>query len=487
MAVMTRIEGRPLARTGIDYPLSTGPRTFTEEDLQAAVAAVANDPAVHAPRIKIDGLAESFDPDAHGGEPALGWVEDLAVSSDGQTLTGTMVIPEWLSAVAEFAYPQLSIEGLTGVRTVTGQQHDLVVTAVALLGVDLPGVSTLPDLAEFLASGPAGSAPAPEAVLASARWQGEPIRAGMDQDIVRRRLIEWMMAGADGTLPPENESPWDLWPVALRFDDGGKPYAKVLDEGTGRLYRVDISVKGNDVTFGKFVEVVEQDVPVAAAAGERSHGVVWASRADVRPTPREEEQDMDIAALREAAGLTAEQLPDDATPEQITEAIRAANTEPNPEPSPEPDPVVEPEPEAQPIAASAALPDGVVAVDREEWERVQAGAQAGLDLQTRQAREDRDRVIAAAIREGRFAPARREHYEAMWASDAEGARTLLSAAADAGGLAPNTVPVEALGREPQDGDEGGSEQEHEHFMATHFKGAAAPRRRGVQHRIEQEA
>lgn len=458
MPEMVRIENRPLARTGIDYPLSTGPRTFTEEDLAAAVAAVQNDPAVHAPRIKIDGLAASFDPDAHGGEPALGWVEDLAVTDDGQTLTGTMVVPDWLNDVAEFAYPQLSIEGLSGAKTVTGQSHELLVTAVCLLGVDLPGISTLPDLAAFLANGPAGDAPAPEAIKASAHWEGDPLRAGMDQDIVRRRLIDWIEGGADDTLPDENESPWDLWPVALRFDDQGKPYAKVLDEGTGRLYRVDIKVSGNDVSFGPFQEVVEQDVPVAAAAANVQRGRVWASRADQRPTPPNKEKDMDIAALREAAGLTAEQLPDDATPEQVTEALRipvegkAGEQEQTPAPKPEEKPAEgTPGETPEQVAAKAGFtpPKGTRLVDEEEWETVKAGAQTAHDLAKRDAEQDRDRTLKAAMSEGRFAPSRKAHYEAMWQADPDGTRTLLTAKAEDGGLAKNTVPVEAKGTESQ--------------------------------------
>lgn len=486
MPQMVRIENVPLVRTGIDYPLSTGPKTFTEEDLQAAVAAVANDPAVHAPRIKIDGLAESFDPQAHGGEPALGWVEDLAVSGDGQTLTGTMVIPEWLGDVADFAYPNRSIEGISGLHTPTGQSHDLVVTAVVLLGVDLPGVSTLPDLAEFLANGPAGDAPTPEAIAAAASWEGEPLRAGMDQDIVRRRLIDWMMAGAGDNLPDENDSPWDLWPVALRFDDGGKPYAKVLDEGTGRLYRVDITVSGNDVSFGDFIEVVEQDVPVAASAGDTRRGLVWASRADQRPTPRQQERDeMNVAELREAAGLTAEQLPDDATPAQVAEALR--QPVPDPTPSEEEEQEVPTPEQPEPVAASAALPEGVVAVDAATLEELKAGAQTAQQLAKEKADGDRDRTIQAAIKAGKFTPARREHFERLWAKDPEGTKHTLTADPSDGGLAANLVPVQEIGGEPQDAAGNVSEQEHEQFMAQQFPGSRAPRKRGIQHRVGQEA
>jgi hypothetical protein len=59
-------------------------------------------------------------------------------------------------------------------------------------------------------------------------------------------------------------------------------------------------------------------------------------------------------------------------------------------------------------------------------------------------------VIAAAIQQGRFAPARREHYVRAWAADPEGTRTLLTASEEDGGLAPNTIPVQARGAQPQD-------------------------------------
>jgi hypothetical protein len=48
------------------------------------------------------------------------------------------------------------------------------------------------------------------------------------------------------------------------------------------LYRVDFAVKGNEVTFSSFVEIVEQDVPVAAAARPLAPLAVWATREESR-------------------------------------------------------------------------------------------------------------------------------------------------------------------------------------------------------------
>jgi hypothetical protein len=65
---------------------------------------------------------------------------------DGETLYGDYVVPPGLAAVIDWAFPSRSIEGAPGSimgPTATGRTHELTITAVALLGVDLPGVSTL--------------------------------------------------------------------------------------------------------------------------------------------------------------------------------------------------------------------------------------------------------------------------------------------------------------------------------------------------------
>jgi hypothetical protein len=453
---MTTREGVPIARTG-SYVLSTGPATFTEEDLKAAVAAYANDPAVHAPRIKIDGLGASFDPDAHGGEPALGTATNLRLSANAQEVLADVVIPKWLDDMADWAYPNRSIEGAQGVVTATGQSHDLVITAVALLGVDLPGISTLPDLADLLANGPpVGEAATPEKIMAAAGWKGTPVRAGLDQDIVRRRFVDSLEEG-EVEMPPDVQSQWALWPCAIRFDSGGNAYLKVEDESTGRLYRYDFAITGNEVTFTFKTEVMEEDTPVAAGAPRPQTVQVWASRAESRPTPKQEEHDVDISAIREAAGLTAEQLPDDATPEQVADALR---TTPAPEAKPGDEPITEPtgekpeekpaEEEPAPVAASAPkLPEGTTLIDSEELEHLRAGAKTAIDLAKSAAEKERDQVFAKAMDEGRFAPSRREHYLQAWERDPEGTRHLLKAKAEDGGLAPNLVPVQARGTSPQ--------------------------------------
>lgn len=55
-------------------------------------------------------------------------------------------------------------------------------------------------------------------------------------------------------------------------------------------------------------------------------------------------------------------------------------------------------------------------------------------------KQDRDRVIAAAIQDGKFAASRRSLYEQAWAKNPEATRHLLTAAANEGGLVAGLVP-----------------------------------------------
>lgn len=139
--------------------------------------------------------------------------------------------------------------------------------------------------------------------------------------------------------------------------------------------------------------------------------------------------DVDSAVLRKRLGLA-----EDADDAAVTEALNA-------------DP-------AHDAPAGPQVPEGMTLVDSETWETVRQGAEQGVAVAARLAREDRDRIIEAAIREGRFAVARRGHYEDAWEKDAEGTRTLLTASSTDGGLAKGLVPVQAseIGRAGE-GDE----------------------------------
>jgi hypothetical protein len=95
----------------------------------------------------------------------------------------------------------------------------------------------------------------------------------------------------------------------------------------------------------------------------------------------------------------------------------------------------------------AAAASGTVTVDRSTWETTRRAAEQGAQAFARQTAEDRERILTAAIGEGRIPPSRRPHWLNMLEQDPEGARTLLTAAEDKGGLAKGLVPVAAKGME----------------------------------------
>jgi hypothetical protein len=89
------------------------------------------------------------------GKPALGWVTDLAVDekSTPPKLVATFEdIPEIVhNAMTKKLYRTVSIELDFDVKH-KSDQYDYVVTAVALLGADLPAVNVLNDLASYMSA-----------------------------------------------------------------------------------------------------------------------------------------------------------------------------------------------------------------------------------------------------------------------------------------------------------------------------------------------
>lgn len=455
---LVTIPGVPIVRVGT-YDLSTGTRTFTEEDLRAAADALANDAGVKVPRIKIASLEQALglDPMAHGGEPAFGWADNLRVSANGQELLADMHVPEWLRESMEWAYPSLSIEGTApGWTSATGRSHEFVVTAVALLGTHWPGVTTLEDFREVLATGIGVEVAADDgAVLATVRQRPTEVAASLDQDLVARRFYDALESG-EMELPEGVESQWDVWIRSMRFDDAGRPYLKVTDEASGRLYRVDFTVKGSEVSYGGWQEVVEQDVPVAAGVARPAAALAqWASRDDsraVRATNHQEGDGMtpeQIATLARAHGLD----PATATEADVMAAAQAAADARQNDPGSESTPAATPEAgqrenetppetppaerEPEPVAArTVEVSRARYEADMERLAALEARAQADDEAR---ARAHRDGLVTAALGDGRITPAERE----AWRQDLDRWPEATEAALNR--LSPGRVPVAALG------------------------------------------
>jgi hypothetical protein len=475
-----------LCAVGIEYPLASGPATFTPEDLIEAVAS-QDDPAIQAPRVW---LGHPDDDRFHAGratpagsaEPALGKVVNMRVEDQGMTLVGDVVgCPTWLAKILSSAYPNRSVEGFQDAQTVSGHKWGLVITDLALLGVCWPGVSTLADLeALYSADGPEVDI---EEVVPMGVAASRSITAQVNIDDVRRAFYS--------ALGDMDISSWS-WIRAMQID----PNELIVDDDEGGLYRVPFDISGETVTFSDPQEVKIKYVNASQAKDPNARGLLvnyftdgkkvaarWETRAESRPNnDPQEDRGMTpemIQALRGRLGLTAEQLPDDASDEQVTAALTGEQPGPGQQPPPRdvpsPDqlptttdpnnpnapagptsPQVAPPgatpppatPPASPETPPAEVPEGYVAVPVAAWAQVQQNASAGARVAEQTENQRRDGIIAAAVKDGRISPAQKDSFKLMFSKDPQGAETLLTAEVDKGGLMKGTIPVSARGTDP---------------------------------------
>ncbi|MUN41414.1 phage protease [Actinomadura litoris] len=326
------------------WPISTGIANFTAGDLAAAVAAL-DCPAVRRPVLKL-GHAEP-DPDENGqrwdGEPAVGYIANMATVEGGQTLVGDYAgMPAWMDGqFLASAYPDRSIEGRYDHRCQLGHTHPFVITAVALLGVVPPGIGTLQSLQDVAAlydvaaaTDPAGAGvpvavtirAAASSTTHAAREDAVPnpnpatVRAGVSTDDVRRAFYS-----------SEYGSGWDVWICEMQL--GPDLQLIVMDDSTGGLSRVPVTIGEGDgedaVTFADPVKVVVryEDAPAGvaavAAASSRPPVLRYASRAESRPSDRP-------AAAAEGQDATENTTEDTATEPQAADPDGA---EPDPAPA----------------------------------------------------------------------------------------------------------------------------------------------------------
>lgn len=442
------IDNVPIISTGIEYPLASGPTTFTEEDITDAVAATA-DVAIVSPRVKL-GHTSDYNAGLIGdAEQAFGRVEQLVLGDNNQTIYGNYIgTPEWLATVMPIAYPNRSIEGNFDVETVTGKKYKMVITAVVCLGVRWPGCQVLEDLplwygseipegveidgAEDIAASTGGGVREP--------YSMSDFRAAVDVSLIRRKFYN-DGPGADN---------YSYWIRGERFDSK-EGFQLIVDMGDGELCRYPVKVKGSDITFGDYTLVTEEypDKAVAATAvlagmaiADRDM-VVYASRADTeadRPIHTPEEGAQMDEATRQAFAARLD-LPADATEEQIDAEftrLRASAAEPAGDPPADPptagDPPADP-PTDPPAGDDVEAGSNVVRIDRATYEHLKAGADSALANEEERNKTRVTELVASAITERKIPPARREHYETLATADFDGTKTLID------GLEPNAVPA----------------------------------------------
>lgn len=442
--LLVSVPGIELVHAGT-WELSTGPCTFTSADLYAAVAAL-DCPAVRRPVLKLGHVDARFD-----GQPAVGWVSNLAVSAGGSQLVGDYAgVPSWLADVIASAYPDRSIEGQYQFRCQVGHVHPFVLTAVALLGVTAPGVGTLASLQDVAKLyGVAAAAPeGADTFEVTINAKGSPVKSSLkvaaaaSVEDVRRSFYEGPAAD-------------NWWWIEDVFLDPTEVVA--VDDEDGKLWQVPFSVDSatSVITWSDPVEVKRQYV--AAAAKSRAPLVAWASRTESRPdAPRspaaatadvgqppivEGSAAVEFTPEQIAALLAATGLPSDATDAQaLVDAVVALSADESTEP---PDPAKATEPTTPSVAAAAArLPEGMQIVETATIESLRVDAVAGREAREQQLTDQRAQLVDAAVRDGRIAPARREHWVGAMKADSGMAEVLAS-------LAKGLIPV--------DGERGHSE------------------------------
>lgn len=119
--------------------------------------------------------------------------------------------------------------------------------------------------------------------------------------------------------------------------------------------------------------------------------------------------------------------------------------------------------------------DDVVVVDVAEFARLRRRDKLAGQIEESNRRRDRDELIEEAIADGKFGPARRQHYKDRYDSDPDSTKKLI------GRLQKNTVPLEERGIDAQTDD-----VDSEAYPTEWVPEVAARMRGGSQSRIHGE-
>lgn len=433
-----------IMEVGEDWPLASGPQTFTEDDLLQVIEAISSDAAVRAPRLKIghDGVLSS-------GEPAFGKFINIRLINNNQTMVGDLTgVPEWLAKIMPTAYPNRSVEGMLDVTTATGKKWPLVLTAVALLGVTAPGISTLEDLRDYYGEDIPDGVMITDSIAASYAEEIKDegalvlashgiVEAAVDIEDLRRSFYDTVAA-------PGTDHYW-WW---IRCVQISPQQVIVEDEDAGVLYRIPYSTAGDEIAWSDpvAVEIHYVDKAAGVAASASTQGTFYASADESRPAER---STMDPKQLRVTLGLAEDASDADVTAALTELKARPAASDPDggeggegapaPDPAPAPAPEGEPAPPAGVAASAPAIPEGMVLVDQEALAGIQAGSARATELWKERETGKRDTAIQAAVSKGKFPRARIEHYTKMWDADPEGTAALLAS------MAEGMIPVEEIG------------------------------------------
>lgn len=398
--------------------------TPTPDDFASAIAAL-DCPAVRRPVLKFGHTGNPGE-----GDPAIGIIDNLALSEDKQTLLGDFVgVPAWLAqvdsagnSVLSSAYPDRSGEWEHNYVCQLGHTHPFVLHAMALLGVVRPGIGTLQSLYDIYTKAP----------------EKEPLMAGIANTSVTPDQIRKSYYSGPAA---------DDYNLYIREMFVDPPELIVQNDADDSLTRVPYALATDGgVEFGDPVAVrveyvaaratVNKPVVAFASVGE-SRSASFSSASQAEPTESENAVSDLTSTLRERLGLSADaseadilaslNLADPAAPE-VPEALEVPEVSETTE-----------APEL--VAASTSRPavPGVVMIESSVLDELRSAAELGRQAHQRQVEEDRAQIVNTAISEGRIAPARRDHWLQALTADHEGASQALAS------LAKGLVPVDEIG------------------------------------------
>lgn len=397
--------GIEIARVG-NWELASGPLTVTQKMLaDAAERATAAGANFRAP-IKLGHTDERFD-----GEPAMGWLNNLRVEGDGDdaVLKGDISgMPEWLAEVEPTAYPDRSVEGL-----VYGEDG-FEVTGLALLGVTPPGMSTIKSLRDLPA---ALGVEQPLPIAASFKASGEEMRAAESVS-----STPWSNFSASDYTPAQYKaaclivtgdgSTKDMCSLPIREPDGTLNRNGVA-AAAGRLKQTDASPSAKAAAAKVLLNIYRNTLHAAAPADVKELAGISASgpsspaEPPVQPPKGADEMSDTDKGLRERLGLP-EDADDDVVNAKVDELLELA-TKPEP-------------PKAEPPA----VPAGSVVINSDALEELKIAASAGQEARKVQLLQERDETIGRAIKAGKIAPARKDHWATNWDKDPEGVKAAIA-------------------------------------------------------------
>jgi hypothetical protein len=428
------LEGIPICETGIDYPASTGDFSLTREMLGSAIE-YTNDPHGVPPRIKIahgdnpinadlQSLFEQYNEGRDASVPSLGTILNLSTINDGHTLIGDWYgLPEWFAEILASAYPARSLEGGVWENPANNKNYMFKIEAVSLLGVVGPGCTSMADLQElFSKEGPKVSVvemTAPKSKK-GASLSVPAVNLQVNVEDLRRQFY--------GEFAQGDRYWW--WDRELLAD----PWEFVAADENGELWRIPfepVEDDDGDTTVASWgepeaIKISYVSDPKRVADGvEASVGLIsprlkkvgtLLAVNDKKPQRPALEQEgdgprmaIDIPALRAATGLSTEDLPDDATEEQINEALAAKSSEAEDVVDDDEDDEDEVEAEATGDApkpsTSPEANSRTMVVDREAFTAMQ-------NDYNKRIKSERDDFIKAAVKSGKFSSEAGKAYRA---------------------------------------------------------------------------